>query len=417
MLRVRFLHEILEPHGELVFEGMDQKPLWFTASSQERTLALRGARKVAVKENVPMTRARFTAMTRCRWPTPPSDGKELGILFKAAGGGARIRETLRVPPGVLLQFQERGSYRLADVLTYFEWILDRSRIPRELPPASRHAATSATRTEPDARLGDAAAEVDTAGEREAVGDGDPALSHAGRRVVYLLDWFAPHLDPRIDELIHAAGHAILRIGGHLTGLVQVEDTHAHAPYSKYYKRRETEDAYEQLQIRPDKLPSTSRQTVMDRALLAWSQVDHTSRSRRFVVNGIAYALDGSEDAELSEDVVGFWDELKMSEVREGVRVEVEEAVRDGLLHFEDSHRILEPYPTHAAMLEGQEAFGVHIDEQGDLASDAGSATDQEVTLEDEDDMDGDVDLRGMGSQRTRPCQARPFMAAYGVANR
>merc|ERR1712051_201685 len=109
--------------------------------------------------------------------------------------------------------------------------------------------------------------------------------------------------------------------------MQVEDTHAHAPYSKFYKRQETEDAYEQLQVRPDKLPSTSRQTVMDRALLAWSQVDHTSCSHGFVVNGIANALDGSEDAELSEDIVGFWLGLKMSEVREGVRAEVEEAVR------------------------------------------------------------------------------------------
>ena len=209
---------------------------------------------MAVKENVPMTRARFTAMTRCRWPTPPSDGKELGILFKAAGGGARIRETLRVPPGVLLQFQEKGSYRLPDVLTYFEWILDRSRIPRGLPPASRHAAPIDARTEWDAIVADAEAEGEAAGGSEAVGGGDLALSHAGRRVVYLLDWFAPHLDASVDELIHAAGHAILRIGGHLTGLVQVEDTHAHAPYSKYYKRQETEDAYEQLQVRPTSCP-------------------------------------------------------------------------------------------------------------------------------------------------------------------
>jgi hypothetical protein len=256
---------------------------------------------------------------------------------------------------------------------------------------------SDTRTESNVILGDAAAEVDTAGKSEAVGGGELALSHASRRVVYLLDWFAPHLDPRVDELIHGAGHAILRIGGHLTGLVQVEDTHAHAPYSKSYKRQETVDAYEQLQVRPDKLPSTSRQTVMDRALLAWSQVDHTSCSHGFVANGIANALDGSEDVELSEDIVGFWHELKMSEVREGVRAEVEKAVWGGLSNFEDYHRILEPYPTHAAMLEGQEAFGVQIDEQGDLASDAGSATDQEVTLEDEDDMGGDVDLRGMES--------------------
>ena len=111
-----------------MFEGMDQKPLWFTASSQEKTLAPKGVRKVAVKENLPMTRARFTAMTRCRWPTPPTDGKNLAVLFKAAGGGSRIREGLVVPPGVLLQFAEKGSYRLEQVLEYFEWVLDRSRV-------------------------------------------------------------------------------------------------------------------------------------------------------------------------------------------------------------------------------------------------------------------------------------------------
>ena len=160
-----------------------------------------------------MTRARFTAMTRCRWPTPPADGKELGILFRAAGGGARIRETLRVPPGVLLQFQDRGSYRLPDVLHYMEWILDRSRIPRGLPPASSHAAIEDIVPESDANPREAVAAGDTAGGSEAVSGGDPALGHAGRRVVYLLDWFAPHLDPSLDDLIHAAGHAILRIGG------------------------------------------------------------------------------------------------------------------------------------------------------------------------------------------------------------
>ena len=50
-------------------------------------------------------------------------------LFRAASGGSRIRETLRVPPEVLLQFQEKSSYPLADVLAYVSWILDRSRAP------------------------------------------------------------------------------------------------------------------------------------------------------------------------------------------------------------------------------------------------------------------------------------------------
>ena len=194
VLRVRFLHAELEPQGEFVIEGFDQKPLWFTASSQEKTLSLRGALKVAVKENVPMTRARFTGMTRCRWPTPPGDGKEIAVLFKASGGGRRIRSGLRVPPGVLLQFQEKGSYRLEDVLEYLEWILDRSRLVDPPPPPGVGPASGQASSNPEAAA---------------------ASLGPGRRVMYLLDWFAPHVDPKVDDLVHSVGHAALRAGGRL----------------------------------------------------------------------------------------------------------------------------------------------------------------------------------------------------------
>ena len=103
VIRVRMLHHLCEPGGQLAIEGFDQKPLWFTASSLEKTHALKGFRKVPVKENVPATRSRFTAMTRCRWPEPPTDGKDIAVLFKASGGGVRIKETLQVPPSVFLQ--------------------------------------------------------------------------------------------------------------------------------------------------------------------------------------------------------------------------------------------------------------------------------------------------------------------------
>ena len=316
VLRVRWLQAKLEPDASLVFEGFDQKPLWFTAASQEKTLAIRGARKVAVKENLPMTRSRFTAMTRCRWPTPPADGKELGILFKAKGKGERIRQGLSVPRGVLLQFQERGSYRLEDCLEYLEWILDRSR---------------------------------------AVG----AASQENRRVVYMCDWFAPHLDESLDDLVHAAGHAILRIGGHLTGLVQVEDTHAHAPMTAHYKRREMEESFDQLMLRPDRLPSTSRQTVMERALDSWLDTNHEAASQGFVANGIANALDGSEDGKLSADVADFWSEIGMPRIRSQIEAEVVEAIASGKVErFEDYYKLLEAYEDHAPFREGQEAFGV-----------------------------------------------------------
>ena len=172
----------------------------------------------------------------------------------------------------------RGSYRLPDVLEYIEWILDRSRMS-----ASSHGPAGASslpaimdRDVPEIGLQPrdrADGSVDDEGREPCA-----APSKTGRRVLYLLDWLAPHLDPAVDDLIHSAGHAVVRIGGHLTGLVQVEDTHAHASYSAKYKREETQAAWEQLMIRPDRLPSTSRQTVMDRAMSAWSHVDHAMAS-------------------------------------------------------------------------------------------------------------------------------------------
>ena len=132
VLRVRILHTLLvrrdlERDGGLFMEGFDQKPMWFTSASAERTYNVKGRPKVAVKENVPLSRSRFTVMTRCRHPEPPTDDKETAVLFKASGGGIRIRNGLRTPPDVLLQLQEKGSYRLQDVVEYMEWILDRSR--------------------------------------------------------------------------------------------------------------------------------------------------------------------------------------------------------------------------------------------------------------------------------------------------
>ena len=429
-LRVRFLQRMLEPGGELIFEGFDQKPLWFTASSQDKTFALKGARKVAVKENMPMTRARFTAMTRCRWPSAPEDGKEIAVLFKAKGGGSRIRENLRVPPGVLLQFQEKGSYRLPDVLTYLSWILDRSRLqppgPQQGPsapspvvpgpspcaaaaaaPASPCAAAAAAPESPAAApapLSPAAAAAPCSPCAAAAQPASPCAAAAdpspgggreklrkvfGRRVVYLLDWFAPHLDESLDAMVRAVGHAILRIGGHLTGMVQVEDTHAHGPMTKHYKKRESLEALEQLQIRPDRLPSTTRQTVLDRALDSWNAVDHGNCSQGFVSNGIANSLDGSEDHLLSLDVQPFWDDLDMPRLRAKIEEEVAEAIRSGAVTcFADYEKLLEDYPHHAAMQEGQEAFAPVVVDGDAIVHERTDSDDEEEEDADDEASDG-----------------------------
>lgn len=49
--RLRALHEALFGEGKLRFVGLDQKPLWFKSSRDSKTLAVKGTKRVAVKEN------------------------------------------------------------------------------------------------------------------------------------------------------------------------------------------------------------------------------------------------------------------------------------------------------------------------------------------------------------------------------
>ena len=101
----RTLHQLLHPGKDLHFAGFDQKPLWFNSILAEKTLSVKGRKKVAVAENVSASRARFTAMTQTRtWldGLPPA----IGILFKigdAACSLGNLRASLECPPNTLIQ--------------------------------------------------------------------------------------------------------------------------------------------------------------------------------------------------------------------------------------------------------------------------------------------------------------------------
>ena len=104
----------------------------------------------------------------------------------------------------------------------------------------------------------------------------------------------------------------------------------------------------------------------------------------FVSNGIANALDGSEDALLSLDVQEFWQDLDMPRLRAKIMEEVAVAVRSGqITSFLDYQTLLESYDTHAPLVEGQEAFGVRIQDDDDDFHDATGD-------------DGDLEDHGMG---------------------
>ena len=76
---------------------------------------------------------------------------------------------------MLLQFQERGSYRTEDVLTFLDWALEPAACPRE-------------------------------------------------SIVVMLDWYSAHLTPEVTELVAGKGHVLLFHGGGVTGIEQINDS-------------------------------------------------------------------------------------------------------------------------------------------------------------------------------------------------
>ena len=246
--------------------------------------------------------------------------RRLGIMFRCETQGTQLREALapHVPEGVLLQLAPKGSFRLEHLLEFLDWDL---------------------------------------------GDADPSDADrpGSTAEVVLLDWFAPHLDPRVDALVESRGHAILRIPGGATPWVAPPDTHAHQPYEREYKTMERWDGMQQLR-RGAVLPETSRSTVMARAMASWQLVPHERNSvAQFVETGITTALDGTEDSRIRHLCRPFWDELDMPGVREQLRAEIKEEVEAKRLSGWDQWRqVVVPYDEHEPARESQECARVRM---------------------------------------------------------
>lgn len=411
VIRLRALHEALFGEGKLRFVGLDQKPLWFNSSHDSKTLAVKGTRRVAVKENTAAARERFTVLTNClswtptvsKWPPaatgdagpadagaeqpgrvglqPPAGAGEgaaapavaeaagtapgglaragpghrgaapsIAVLFRAgsSGTGATMRKRLTVPDDTLLQFAPKGSYRLTNMLEYFQWAF------RPAP-------------------------------------------HPSQTLVFVLDWYAVHLDEQIDEMLHKMGHAVLRIGGGITGDVQVGDTHRHGPYTKVYRDLEQEDAQRSLSLRRGRMPETSRQTVLQRAAWAWRQLDHSGGRAEWIQDGFLNALDGSDDGALRRDLQPIWARLGMSDLRAQIVREVQDMVRSGrLTEWSQYPTILEAYDDHRGLREGEEAAVPEVvEDDADCKSDAEAPE----AIEDEAAQADDSGAAGEGAAR------------------
>ena len=368
ILRVRLLHECLYGKDGIDFVSMDQKPLYFNSSLAAKTLAPRGAKKIPVKESVAASRERFTLMTSCvSWTVTKPPG--LAVLFRYDGAeGSKVRASVVAGRRGLVQWAPKGSYRLLHVLESLKWAVGGGHAVPDLPSGPPSGSGESP--------GDDAAGAE-ARARARAAEGLPAEQ---RQLVVVLDWFAPHLDPRVDRELAKSGAACLRIGGGLTNDVQVCDTHRHGPLTSAYRRLESRESERQLRLRPKlAMPTFGRQHVTTRSIQAWAETSLPVDGRKeWVQNACLNALDGSEDGQIAKDLVPLWVELGMSDLRDQLRNEIRDEVRARRLHsFWQFPELLEPYDDHEGLREGMEGAEIEVCADGDSGSSDGDGEDEE----------------------------------------
>eukprot|EP00969_Alexandrium_andersonii_P316152 13967452-Alexandrium_andersonii.AAC.1 len=93
--------------------------------------------------------------------------------------------------------------------------------------------------------------------------------------------------------------------------------------------------------RTRRMPSTSRQTIMERAARARAAVDHRRVSDGFLHAGLALSLNGDEDHLLGYEAKAFWEELDIPALREDLWNEIRHAVQAGrLVSMRQYHEVL-----------------------------------------------------------------------------
>jgi hypothetical protein len=218
------------------------------------TLSLAGVAEVPLKENHGDTRSRLTLMTfTSNNLNHIKAGLPLEICFKVDGTGERVLEGLQVPPGAFsVRCSDSGSYREEHVYLYLQL---------HLP-----LATPERRTVKDWRL-------------------------------FYLDIYSGHLSFRIWQLCWDRMYVLLYHGGGCTGLTQPNDLWLHWQMERTIGHLESLSFLRQQLMRPNKIPTLSRQEVLDNAAAAWLRDLPHERSVKWTrMAGMSLALDGSEDS-------------------------------------------------------------------------------------------------------------------------
>ena len=322
--RVRRLCE-LEFGYSPAMEGFDQKPFHFneSGSMQKKSLHWKGVPEVPLKEIASAVRARWTATTFTsssldRFEEQPP----LEAMFK---GGEVVQQRLDDmlmslcaggDHGELSFFSAqvgpKGSYRVEHVVEFLRTHLE------EAGPGRQWR-------------------------------------------ILLADYYGPHCDDALFDLCWSRMYVLLLIGGGITGILQVPDTHLHQPLSTRYTELEMVDLVEQQRLNPEGCPSRSREACCRDLIAAWRHEPlHLHAKRGWWDNLLANKLDGSEDHLGRGTAKKLFDELRMDRLREQALADVEDEWRAKRLGWQNVKRVIEPFPKRGeldSLVEGMDDEG------------------------------------------------------------
>ena len=366
--------------AECMVVSLDQKGVMFnnTESKNTTTMHMRGSKQpVDVKTNHAQSRSRLSLCTcmalRAPWRIPP-------IGFNPKGKTRRVLKELNVPAGVPVIFTHSpsGSYNAEAFLEYLDQLL-----PHWTP------------------------------ERAAAADYG----------ILLMDSYEVHKMKEVRELAWERGFIVVLHEGGITGITQWNDLDCHGPFEARLIALEEDDFNKQLELRPGRVPTRQRQTLLSDCAAIWATfAHHHATAQSAVRSGLGCALpdrlpDGrfehwaSEDHMITRDARDFWDDNSMPVLRAEILGKVYAAVQSGALTSWDQVPDYFPPPDdpHDAACEGEEIGlydpAVPPEDIQDVASDG------ESVAEDHARNDGDESSSESSADEIMPTAVSAASAA------
>ena len=338
IFRLRRLWALSFPGEPMRWASLDQKPSWFNNAGHRPTYAPKGSKGVTTKEDFAGTRQRYTIMTWVlSWTSeicPP-----VCVLFKAKSG-KRILSDLRSPPWMMVQTQEKGSYRACNMVDSLLW-------------------------------------------------GLPDATNPSESIVVMLDWFSAHLTPDVVAAIRAKGHIVIYHGGGATGVEQVNDTHLHALVQRVMEELETLEQFEQRKRYPSKVPKLSRQKIIELVGQMWLRMDHKDVAKKGYTQTGPTLPDDVGAAGVFRDLKPFWEAVDGDKIR----AEAYDLVQDlwdtgAITGWADAATLIEDHTPHPLIEEGAEGADIEIVDDDAINEDA---PDSEADIDEDDDPNGGGD--------------------------